>query len=167
MALCVTAQVDLKVAWQQRMCVQSLFQLDDKTANNNKASDGRLGCQAAWDSVYWLGFAGVMAWINNHIHSFMTNVFTHPCSKFNGGKARPTLKVCRIIYGWPLITIFVTSDSAMISRKSLPNTSDKEALFMVTHTLAYFLHTIWCSKHTNLLKTIIDRSSRHCHHSIT
>ena len=117
MALCVTAQVDLKVAWQQRMCIQSLFQHDHETANSNKTSHGELRCQAAGDPVYWLGFAGVRAWINSHIYSFMTNVITHPYHKFNGGKAIPSLNVYRIIYGLPWITIFITSDSAMIVSK--------------------------------------------------
>ena len=49
--------------------------------------------------------------------------------------------------------------------KSLPNslTSDKKkALFMVTNVLFYFLHTILCHEHTNPLRTIIERSFRHC-----
>ena len=48
--------------------------------------------------------------------------------------------------------------------KSLPNrlTSDKKSLFTVTNVLFYFLHAILCHEHTNPLRTIIERSFRHC-----
>ena len=48
--------------------------------------------------------------------------------------------------------------------KSLPNrlTSDKKSLFTVTNVLFYFLHAILCHEHTNTLRTIIERSFRHC-----
>ena len=50
--------------------------------------------------------------------------------------------------------------------KSLPNrlTSDKKIviLFTLTNVLFYFLHVIFCHEHTNPLRTIIERSFRHC-----
>ena len=49
--------------------------------------------------------------------------------------------------------------------KSLPNrlTSDKKkSLFAATNALFYFLHVIFCHEHTNPLRTIIERSFRHC-----
>ena len=48
--------------------------------------------------------------------------------------------------------------------KSLPNrlTSDKKSLFTVTNVLFYFLHAILCHELTNPLRTIIERSFRHC-----
>ena len=48
--------------------------------------------------------------------------------------------------------------------KSLPNrlTSDKKSLFTVTNVLFYFLYAILCHEHTNPLRTIIERSFRHC-----
>ena len=48
--------------------------------------------------------------------------------------------------------------------KSLPNrlTCDKKSLFTVTNVLFYFLHVILCHEHTNPLRTIIERSFRHC-----
>ena len=50
------------------------------------------------------------------------------------------------------------------SWKSLPNrlTSDKKSLFTVTNVLFYFLYAILCHEHTNRLRTIIERSFRHC-----
>ena len=49
---------------------------------------------------------------------------------------------------------------------SLPNrlTLTKKSLFTVTNVLFYFLHAILCHEHTNPLRTIIDRSFRHCCH---
>ena len=49
-------------------------------------------------------------------------------------------------------------------KKSLPNrlTSDKKLLFTVTNVLFYFLHAILCHEHTNLLRTIIEPTFRHC-----
>ena len=48
--------------------------------------------------------------------------------------------------------------------KSLPNRlmSHNKSLFTVTNVLFYFLHAISCHEHTNPLKTIIERSFRHC-----
>ena len=38
----------------------------------------------------------------------------------------------------------------------------KKSLFTVTNVLFYFLHAILCREHTNPLRTIIERSFRHC-----
>ena len=48
--------------------------------------------------------------------------------------------------------------------KSLVNrlTGEKKSLFTVTNVLFYFLHAILCNEHTNPLRTIIERSFRHC-----
>ena len=48
--------------------------------------------------------------------------------------------------------------------KSLPNrlTSDKKLFFTVANVLLYLLHAILCHEHTNPLRTIIERSFRHC-----
>ena len=37
------------------------------------------------------------AWISDYIHSFQWDVITHPCSNFNGGLAKPPLKLG---HGW-------------------------------------------------------------------
>ena len=44
--------------------------------------------------------------------------------------------------------------------KSLPNrfTSDKKSLFTVTNVLSYIVHAILCHEHTDLLRSIIERS---------
>ena len=41
-------------------------------------------------------------------------------------------------------------------------TNDKKSLFTVTNVLFYFLHAILCHEHTNPLRTITERSFRHC-----
>ena len=48
--------------------------------------------------------------------------------------------------------------------KSFPNrlTNDKKSFFTVTNVLFYFLHATLCHEHTNPLRTIIERSFRHC-----
>ena len=48
--------------------------------------------------------------------------------------------------------------------KSLPNrfTSGKNRFFTVTNVLFYLLHAILCHEHTDPLRTIIERSFRHC-----
>ena len=38
----------------------------------------------------------------------------------------------------------------------------KKSLFTVTNVLFYFLHAISCHEHTDPLRTIIERSFRHC-----
>ena len=38
----------------------------------------------------------------------------------------------------------------------------KKSLFTVTNVLFYFLHAISCHQHTNPLRTITERSFRHC-----
>ena len=38
----------------------------------------------------------------------------------------------------------------------------KKSLFTVANVLFYFLHAILCHEHTNPLRTIIERSFRHC-----
>ena len=40
-------------------------------------------------------FTVIWAWISNHVHYFLWNVFTNLCSNFNGGLTRPPLKRSR------------------------------------------------------------------------
>ena len=48
------------------------------------------------------------------------------------------------------------------SQVKISLTSDKKSLFTVTNVLFYFLHAILCHEHTNPLRSIIERSFRHC-----
>ena len=73
----------------------------------------------------------------------------------------------------PWITIFCHEwgDSAMIFTSDevtsenhcrIASRVTKKSLFTVTNVLFYFLHAILCHEHTNTLRTIIERSFRHC-----
>ena len=55
----------------------------------------------------------------------------------------------------------VTKSRVKISAES-PHEWQKQSLFTVTNVLFYFLHASLCHEHTNPLRTIIERSFRHC-----
>ena len=67
---------------------------------------------------------------------------------------------------WVIVNndFFVTNEAIRQWWKSLPNrlTSDKKSLFTETNVSFYFLHTILCHELINPLRTIIERSFRHC-----
>ena len=55
----------------------------------------------------------------------------------------------------------VTKSRVKIMAES-PHEWQNKSLFTVTNVLFYFLHAILCHEHTNPLRTIIERSFRHC-----
>ena len=55
----------------------------------------------------------------------------------------------------------VTKSRVKIIAES-PHEWQKRSLFTVTNVLFYFLHAILSHEHTNPLRTIIERSFRHC-----
>ena len=73
----------------------------------------------------------------------------------------------------PWITIFVTSEAirqwfSRVTKSRVkiidesPHEWQKKSLFTVTNVLFYFLHAISCHEYTDPLRTIIERSFRHC-----
>ena len=71
----------------------------------------------------------------------------------------------RIILSWVRwFTMIFTSDEVTSENHcESPHKWQKKSLFMITHTLSYFLYAILCPEHANVLKTIINHSFHHCH----
>ena len=64
---------------------------------------------------------------------------------------------------WGDLPIIFTSDEVTSENHwQIASRVTKKSLFTVTNVLFYFLHAILCPEHTIPLKTIIDRSFRHC-----
>ena len=58
--------------------------------------------------------------------------------------------------------IFTSDDVTSENHCRIASRVTKKSLFTVTNVLFYFLHAILCHEHTNPLRTIIERSFRHC-----
>ena len=73
----------------------------------------------------------------------------------------PWITIC--CHEWGDSTMIYTSDEVTNeNRCRIASRVTKKSLFTVTNVLFYFLHAILCHEHTNPLKTIIERSFRHC-----
>ena len=58
--------------------------------------------------------------------------------------------------------IFTSDEVTSENHCRIASRVTKKSLFTVTNVLFYFLHAILCHEHTNPLRTIIERSFRHC-----
>ena len=58
--------------------------------------------------------------------------------------------------------IFTSDEVTSESHCRIASRVTKNSLFTVTNVLFYFLHAISCQENTNPLRTIIERSFRHC-----
>ena len=58
--------------------------------------------------------------------------------------------------------IFTSDEVTSENHCRIASRVTKKSLFTVTNVLFYFLHAILCHEHTNTLRTIIERSFRHC-----
>ena len=58
------------------------------------------------EAVYWQKLTKIMAWIGNSIHEFLWDVITHQCPIFNGGLAKPPLKLG---HGWVFTSYNIVS----------------------------------------------------------
>ena len=64
---------------------------------------------------------------------------------------------------WADSAIIFTSDEVTSENHCrIASRVTKKSLFTVTNVLFYFLHAILCHEHPNPLRTIIERSFRHC-----
>ena len=66
----------------------------------------------------------------------------------------------KVISQWEML--YIKNNAWVTMNNDFFVTSDKKSLFTVTNVLFYFLHVILCHEHTNPLRTIIERSFRHC-----
>ena len=58
--------------------------------------------------------------------------------------------------------IFTSDEVTSENHWRIASRVTKKSLFTVTNVLFYFLHAISCHEHTDPLRTIIERSFRHC-----
>ena len=60
------------------------------------------------------------------------------------------------------VMIFTSDEVTSENHCRIASRVTKNSLFTVTNVLFYFLHAISCHENTNPLRTIIERSFRHC-----
>ena len=58
--------------------------------------------------------------------------------------------------------VFTSDEVTSENQYRIASLVTKKSLFTITNVLFYFLHAILCHEHTNPLRTIIERSFRHC-----